>query len=230
AEDGTALPDPRPVTVDGWKQGWVLPASGAGMTLELAVPAETPYRAALLTGPFALLLVLLLFLVRGADRAGAAARPWRARGLVTVAATAAVAGLVAGPAGLAITVGLGAGALLARLPGRRPGPGPARRGRGDGDRRGCGAALARAVARRHRLCGRRGRASGADARRTGLCRARRGLALGAGISGSGGAGVLAGAAGGPREPAPGRHLDERVTRRRHHGGHGRGDQPHQQHL
>src|SRR5699024_4802802 len=99
AEDGTALPDPRPVTVDGWKQGWVLPASGAGMTLELAVPAETPYRAALLTGPFALLLVLLLFLVRGADRAGAAARPWRARGLVTVAATAAVAGLVAGPAG-----------------------------------------------------------------------------------------------------------------------------------
>src|SRR5699024_2670648 len=113
AEDGTALPDPRPVTVDGWKQGWVLPASGAGMTLELAVPAETPYRAALLTGPFALLLVLLLFLVRGADRAGAAARPWRARGLVTVAATAAVAGLVAGPAGLAITVGLGAGALLA---------------------------------------------------------------------------------------------------------------------
>ena len=113
AEDGTALPDPRPVTVDGWKQGWVLPASGAGMTLELAVPAETPYRAALLTGPFALLLVLLLFLVRGADRAGAAARPWRARGLVTVAATAAVAGLVAGPAGLAITVGLSAGALLA---------------------------------------------------------------------------------------------------------------------
>src|SRR5699024_7385547 len=208
AEDGTALPDPRPVTVDGWKQGWVLPASGAGMTLELAVPAETPYRAALLTGPFALLLVLLLFLVRGADRAGAAARPWRARGLVTVAATAAGAGLVAGPAGRAITAGLGAGAVLGSrhrgadrarglpavagtgarhrrryrrggrsgggarragdhrragrrcvagepLPGRRPGPGPARRGRGDGDRRGCGAALARAVARRHRLCGRR---------------------------------------------------------------------------
>src|SRR5699024_7385548 len=49
----------------------------------------------------------------GAQTGPGACRPWRARALVTVAATAAVAGLVAGPAVLAITVGLGAGALLA---------------------------------------------------------------------------------------------------------------------
>ncbi|TCW25683.1 arabinofuranan 3-O-arabinosyltransferase [Dietzia cinnamea] len=114
ADDGTALADPRAVTVDGWKQGWVLPAATTGATLVLTVPLDAPYRWALLTGPFALLLVLLLFLVRGhRDRAGTRATPWRGRGPVTVVATAAVGYLLAGPVGLAVTAGLTACALAA---------------------------------------------------------------------------------------------------------------------
>ena len=114
ADDGTELDDPRPVTVDGWKQGWVLPATTTGATVVLTVPLDAPYRLALLTGPVALLLILLLFLVRGAtDRAGARATPWRGRGPLTVAATAGVGVAVAGPVGLALTAGVTAGALLA---------------------------------------------------------------------------------------------------------------------
>ena len=40
ADDGTALADPRAVTVDGWKQGWVLPAAATGATLVLTVPLD----------------------------------------------------------------------------------------------------------------------------------------------------------------------------------------------
>ncbi|MFD2392577.1 hypothetical protein ACFSSF_00555 [Dietzia aerolata] len=113
ADDGSELADPRSVTVDGWKQGWVLPASDTGMTLVLTVPLDRPYRAALLTGPIALLLVLVLFLMRGRhDRAGARALPRRAGGPVIVAATAAFGYLVAGPVGLGLSVVLTAAALL----------------------------------------------------------------------------------------------------------------------
>ncbi|KAA0918634.1 alpha-(1-_3)-arabinofuranosyltransferase [Dietzia sp. ANT_WB102] len=114
ADDGTDLGDPRPVTVDGWKQGWVLPATTTGATLVLTVPLDAPYRAALLTGPIALLLVLLLFLVRGSrDRAGTHATQWRGRGLLTIATTAVVGFVVAGPVGLALTFGLTISALMA---------------------------------------------------------------------------------------------------------------------
>ena len=113
AEDGSRLSDPRPVTVDGWKQGWVLPPTAAGTTLVLTVPLDGPYRAALVTGPFAVLFVLLLFLLRGHDRAGTRAVVRRARGPVVVAATAAVAFATAGPVGLALGAGVTAGALVA---------------------------------------------------------------------------------------------------------------------
>lgn len=113
AEDGTELDDPRPVTIDGWKQGWVLPAAATGATLQLTVPLDTPYRAALLTGPIALLLVTLLFLVRGRhDRAGARSTPWRARGPQIVAATAVFGFTVAGPIGVGLTAAATGAALL----------------------------------------------------------------------------------------------------------------------
>ncbi|WP_372459572.1 DUF3367 domain-containing protein [Dietzia aurantiaca] len=113
ADDGTELSDPRPVTIDGWKQGWVLPAADTGMTLVLTVPLDRPYRAALLTGPIALLLVLVLFLVRGQhDRAGTRTTPRRAGGAVIVAATAVFGFAVAGPVGLALTAGLTGAALV----------------------------------------------------------------------------------------------------------------------
>ena len=113
ADDGSGVPDARPVTVDGWKQGWVLPAAGTGATLVLTVPLDGPYRAALLTGPFVLALVLILFLLRGRDRAGARAEVRRAGGVVTATATAAVAYALAGPVGLGLAAVLGGGALVA---------------------------------------------------------------------------------------------------------------------
>ena len=113
ADDGTELDDPRPVTIDGWKQGWVLPAAATGATLQLTVPLDTPYRAALLTGPIALLLVMLLLLVRGRhDRAGARAVPRRARGPLIVAATAVFGFTVAGPIGVGLTAVTTGAALL----------------------------------------------------------------------------------------------------------------------
>ena len=113
ADDGSGVPDARPVTVDGWKQGWVLPAAGTGATLVLTVPLDGPYRAALLTGPFVLALVLILFLLRGRDRAGARAEVRRPGGVVTATATAAVAYALAGPVGLGLAAVLGGGALVA---------------------------------------------------------------------------------------------------------------------
>ena len=113
ADDGTDLPDARPVTVDGWKQGWVLPAAGTGATLVLTVPFDGPYRAALLTGPFVLALVVLLFLLRGRDRAGSRAGVWRAPGIVTVGATAVAGYLLAGPVGLGLAAWFTACALVA---------------------------------------------------------------------------------------------------------------------
>ncbi|AWH96683.1 hypothetical protein A6048_15635 [Dietzia psychralcaliphila] len=113
ADDGTELPDVRPVTVDGWKQGWVLPAAGTGATLVLTVPLDGPYRAALMTGPFVLTLVLILFLLRGRDRAGARAVVWRGGGAVTATATVAVAYALAGPVGLGLSAVLTVSALVA---------------------------------------------------------------------------------------------------------------------
>ncbi|EYT57610.1 hypothetical protein H483_0115130 [Dietzia sp. UCD-THP] len=113
ADDGTEVPDPRPVTVDGWKQGWVLPASATGSTLVLTVPLDGPYRAAPSTGPFVLALVVLLFLLRGRDRAGAPAQVRRGGGVVTSVATVAVAYAVAGPVGLGMAAVVLAGALVA---------------------------------------------------------------------------------------------------------------------
>jgi len=66
------------VPVGGWQQGFVLPAGApAGARVVLTFPLDTPYRAALATGPFALVFVLWMLFARGHDRAGAAAEPIR---------------------------------------------------------------------------------------------------------------------------------------------------------
>ena len=54
--DGTVL---TPVRVEGWKQGWVLPASGT-TTVELSYVPGTRYRAALAAGLAGVLLLVLL--------------------------------------------------------------------------------------------------------------------------------------------------------------------------
>lgn len=54
--DGAAL---TPVTVNGWQQGWVLPAGAQG-TVTLHFPANTAYRTSLVTGLALLPLLALL--------------------------------------------------------------------------------------------------------------------------------------------------------------------------
>ena len=98
AQDGTAL---TPVTVNGWQQGWVLPAGTSGtVTLEFA--ANTPYRIGLFGG-LALLPVLLLMAVVAGRRAttdGEPAEPWRARPIASGAAAIALGFVVSGFAGI----------------------------------------------------------------------------------------------------------------------------------
>ncbi len=129
--NGTAL---APITVNGWQQGWVLPAGTAG-PVTLTFGSNTPYRAGLIGGLALLpLLGLLAFLpVRRPRAAEEGARPWQpgraATSFAAVATAAAISGIVgivvAGAAlGLryvlrrreklcgAVTVGVTAGGLI----------------------------------------------------------------------------------------------------------------------
>ena len=90
------------VTVNGWQQGWVLPAGTDG-TVTLSFPSDTTYRAGLIGGLALLPLLLVLSFVptRGSPEPGQGARPWqpavavRAAGLiVAVAVISGVWGIV----------------------------------------------------------------------------------------------------------------------------------------
>ncbi|MDZ4266840.1 MAG: alpha-(1-_3)-arabinofuranosyltransferase family protein, partial [Mycobacterium sp.] len=94
--DGTPL---TAVTVNGWQQGWVLPAGTDG-PVTLNFSSNTTYRAGLIGGLalLPLLLVLAFLPVRRLGVPGDAARPWNpptaARGAAMVAAAAVISGLV----------------------------------------------------------------------------------------------------------------------------------------
>lgn len=107
----------RPMVVDGWQQGWVLPAGAAGEVVLRFTP-DRPYQVALLTGGALLLGVALLALLperRGSGPARPARRPRRPTNrslpLLAVGATALI--LLGGLVGGALVA---AGVLLA-LPG-----------------------------------------------------------------------------------------------------------------
>ena len=129
--DGARL---TPVTVNGWQQGWVVPAGTSG-TITLSFESNGVYRAGIVGGLALLPVLLLLALVpaRRSPRAAEPARPWQPRGVVTGAAILAVGGVIAGVAGVvvmgaalgvrhllrnrtrlrdAVTVGAGAGGLI----------------------------------------------------------------------------------------------------------------------
>ncbi len=129
--NGSAL---APVTVNGWQQGWILPAGTAG-PVTLSFPSNAPYRAGLIGGLALLpLLALLAFLpIRRLRPAAEAARPWQpgrvTTGVAVVAAAAVIsgiAGVIVGGAALglryllrrreklceAVTVGVAAGGLI----------------------------------------------------------------------------------------------------------------------
>ena len=91
-----------PVIVNGWQQGWVVPAGEQG-SIVASFPSNTAYRIGLTIGLCLLPLLLLMALIpaRRPVMTLPAAPPWRA-GLLGVAGLLAAGTLIAGPAGLAI--------------------------------------------------------------------------------------------------------------------------------
>ena len=104
------------VAVDGWQQGYVLPAGAAG-TVELSFGPGLLYRWALGIGAGAVLLLIALAVVRGrpARPAAPSARRRSADALVLLAAVAGTA-MVGGVVGLGALL---AAAVVAVLAGRR---------------------------------------------------------------------------------------------------------------
>lgn len=102
--------------VDGWQQGWVVPAGAAGV-VELDFAPGAAYRAALAVGAGAALLLVVLLLVP-ARRPGPAPTGRRRRaGVVTMAVAAAATAVIGGGVGLVAlvsAVGLGAAARARR--------------------------------------------------------------------------------------------------------------------
>ncbi|TDB89178.1 DUF3367 domain-containing protein [Actinomadura sp. KC216] len=100
---GTEL---RPVRLDGWKQGWIVPAGTSG-NVELTYLPDRAQRVAVIAG-LSLLLVLLLVAVRPRKprtreerRSPAPGKGWPAWAAIGLAA--ALGGWVAGAPGLAVT-------------------------------------------------------------------------------------------------------------------------------
>ena len=110
AADGSAL---TPVTVNGWQQGWVLPAGTAG-PVTLSFTSNTPYRAGLIGGLALLpLLALLAFSpcpsggrcpqpVRRPPPSDEPPRPWQPGRMTTSVAVVAAAGVISGIAGVIV--------------------------------------------------------------------------------------------------------------------------------
>ncbi|HET7799941.1 MAG TPA: alpha-(1-_3)-arabinofuranosyltransferase family protein [Humibacillus xanthopallidus] len=118
--DGRAL---TPVRINGWQQGWLVPA-GAATTVAARFAPDVPYQLALLLG--ALLLVSGLVLMVAFARRDEDARPSRvtpASPAGVLAAAFAVAAVVGGPVAVAALLVVG---LVALLPGagrhERPDP------------------------------------------------------------------------------------------------------------
>ncbi|MGW0162273.1 alpha-(1-_3)-arabinofuranosyltransferase domain-containing protein [Mycobacterium sp. NPDC003323] len=113
-EDGSAL---QPVTVNGWQQGWVVPAGTEG-TVTLSFPSNTPYRIGLFGGLALLPLLAALALVPVRRPGTGQPVPTWAPRPVFVAAAAVLAGfLVSGiPGALVLAGAIGSRHLLAGRP------------------------------------------------------------------------------------------------------------------
>jgi arabinofuranan 3-O-arabinosyltransferase len=110
APNGSAL---KPITVNGWQQGWVIPADTAG-TVTLTFDSNTPYRIGL-AGGLALLpvLVLLALLPVRRQRDNQPVRPW-SPGPWAVGAVVAAGLLIAGVAGALVFAAATAGLYALR--------------------------------------------------------------------------------------------------------------------
>ena len=108
--DGTRL---SPVTVNGWQQGWVVPAGTTG-TVTLSFGSNAVYRAGI-AGGLALLPILALLAfapVRRRPPPADPARPWQPGPVAAGVASLAVGAVVAGVAGL-VVVGVALGVRYA---------------------------------------------------------------------------------------------------------------------
>lgn len=109
--DGTQL---RPITVNGWQQGWVLPPGTEG-SVTLSFPANGPYRAGLVGG-LALLPVLALLALLPTRRRPPHEDPvpvWRPHPLAVGAAALLAGAAISGVTGVvAVGVALGIRRLL----------------------------------------------------------------------------------------------------------------------
>jgi arabinofuranan 3-O-arabinosyltransferase len=86
----------RPIRLDGWQQGYLIPAGAAG-TVTLSMASDESFRILLLVGALLLggLLVLALISGGGVSPAGAGSRPLPRRGVLVVG-SALILLLVAG--------------------------------------------------------------------------------------------------------------------------------------
>lgn len=109
--DGRAL---EPRTVDGWQQGYVLPAGSAGEVRLDFAPGST-YRAALLTGAAGLVLLAVLLLVPARRPSPPPTGRHRTTGGLLIAVLVAATGLIGGPLGLVALAGV---VVLGRVAGR----------------------------------------------------------------------------------------------------------------
>jgi arabinofuranan 3-O-arabinosyltransferase len=98
-DDGAQL---TPVIVNGWQQGWVLPAGQQG-TVTLSFPSNGPYRTGLTVGLALLPVLLLMALVpaRRPARPDHPARPWRP-GLLGLLGLLGAGAMIGGAAGLIV--------------------------------------------------------------------------------------------------------------------------------
>ncbi|MGE2833210.1 alpha-(1-_3)-arabinofuranosyltransferase domain-containing protein [Mycobacterium sp. SMC-4] len=113
AADGSAL---RPITVNGWQQGWVLPA-GPDTTVTMTFTSNTSYRVGLITGLALLPILAALALIPSRRRLtpGEPGTVWRPAPAAVAAAVTAVGAVISGPVGAVTALAvLGVGHLLRR--------------------------------------------------------------------------------------------------------------------
>ena len=99
--DGAGL---TPVTVNGWQQGWMIPAGTAPGTVTLAFESNALYRTGLVGGLALLPLLVLLALlpVRRPQPPDEPARPWRPGPVATGLGVLAVGAVISGVAGVVV--------------------------------------------------------------------------------------------------------------------------------
>ncbi|MDO3402935.1 DUF3367 domain-containing protein [Mycolicibacterium neoaurum] len=114
-EDGTSL---RAITVNGWQQGWIVPAGAQG-TVNLTFPSNLTYRIGLFGGLALLPILALLALLPSRRSVGAQpVSTWHPRPAILLAAAVAAGTLISGLAGAAVVgAAIGLRYLLARRAG-----------------------------------------------------------------------------------------------------------------